>query len=682
MKIRKVHIKNFRNLKDVCIYPSKTTVIVGENNAGKSNFIHALRLLLDPQAERIRLDLSEADINDSARKAGELYFLITVEIGDLQKHIDVEAVFRERLDQKKDSKETFITIEGTYKKDDEGFFVFSVNLMPPIGRNNDPVKISPRMHKALPLFYLEALRDAERDTRATGRGVLAQMLEEVDFSDVQEDVQKALGQANQALSSGKQVSSLTEGISRRMTQLTPGGQSSIKLSVSDENPLNIRRNFRLGFQKSPSHSLTDLTRHGTGLQNLALVALFRHRISSSTIGTPILAVEEPEAHLHPHAQRRLFRDLAETDAPVIVTTHSTALVKYADPIGLVLLRSCDDIACPFQLDREHIDESDLKDLELLMRGGRAELFFARSIIIVEGQSELIALPAFAEILGCDLDRDGISLIEAGGNNFSFILKSCNPKNFSIPCIVTYDTDVLMESNGLLKEAYKAGLIDIKKRDAAEQGPEQQRPNNRKGLLDELGWFGADECFEEVVCHYGYMQTVLDAINNNDPENHSDQLAFESFLSRNGLSVDPKSVTKFVKKRETLKIPIAQAIFKATQSIGCVPDPYEKAIRKAVLLSQQGIIVDEYFEARSWSAGFKNLLIDFLNEINLYTDFQAFCHDNGNNFPVPILYSEFIKKDGINRYRDELKARIAQAVSACGCPEYGDNISNEAFTLVA
>jgi hypothetical protein len=400
------------------------------------------------------------------------------------------------------------------------------------------------------------------------------------------------------------------------------------------------------------------------------------------IGTPILAVEEPEAHLHPHAQRRLFRDLAETDAPVIVTTHSTALVKYADPLGLVLLRSYDDNTRPFQLDREHIDESDLKDLELLMRGGRAELFFARSIIIVEGQSELIALPAFAEILGCDLDRDGISLIEAGGNNFSFILKSCNSRNFSIPCIVTYDTDVLMESNGLLKEAYKTGLIDIKNRDAAEKYPAQQRPNKRKDLLSELGWFGADECFEEVVCQYGYLQTVLDAIYHNDPENHSDQLAFESFLKMNGFSVDPKSVAKFIKKRDTLKIPVAQAIFKATQSIGCVPDPYEKAIRKAVLLSQQGIIVDEYFEARSWSAGFKNLLIDFLKETNLYADFQIFCCENGENFPVPILFSEFIKKDGINHCRDELKARIAEAVSACGCPEYGENISNAAFSIEA
>jgi hypothetical protein len=195
---------------------------------------------------------------------GETFFSIKVEIGDLQKHIEVEGIFRERIDQIKDSIETFITIEGRYQRNGDGDFEFSVNLMPPAGRKNDPLKMTPRMYKALPLFFLEAMRDAERDTRATGRGVLAQMLEEVDFSDVQEDVQKALSQANEALSSGQQISELTQGITKQLTQLTPGGQSLVKLSVTDENPANIRRNFRLGFQKSPSHNLSDLTRHGLG----------------------------------------------------------------------------------------------------------------------------------------------------------------------------------------------------------------------------------------------------------------------------------------------------------------------------------------------------------------------------------------------------------------------------------
>jgi predicted ATP-dependent endonuclease of OLD family len=101
------------------------------------------------------------------------------------------------------------------------------------------------------------------------------------------------------------------------------------------------------------------------------------------------------------------------------------------------------------------------------------------------------MPAFGELLGCDFDRDGISLVEAGGNNFAFILKSCDPGSFSIPYVVIYDTDVLQDSNGLLKEAFKAGLIDVQKKNNADQGTDQQKPINRKAVLDELGWFGGN-----------------------------------------------------------------------------------------------------------------------------------------------------------------------------------------------
>jgi putative ATP-dependent endonuclease of OLD family len=93
MRIRKISIRNFRNLRRVDISPRGITVILGENNTGKSNFLHALRLLFDPQAESLRLALSHEDINDNARMTGENHFSITVELGDLQKHISDLAPF-------------------------------------------------------------------------------------------------------------------------------------------------------------------------------------------------------------------------------------------------------------------------------------------------------------------------------------------------------------------------------------------------------------------------------------------------------------------------------------------------------------------------------------------------------------------------------------------------------------
>jgi predicted ATP-dependent endonuclease of OLD family len=131
MKIRKVTIRNFRNLKNIIVYPQKTTLIVGENNAGKSNFLHAIRLILDPLAERLRSELSEADINETAITEGEEYFSIILEIGDLQNHLEVEGIFRERLDLDETLSETFVTIEGSYRKNSDGDFEFETNVLSP-----------------------------------------------------------------------------------------------------------------------------------------------------------------------------------------------------------------------------------------------------------------------------------------------------------------------------------------------------------------------------------------------------------------------------------------------------------------------------------------------------------------------------------------------------------------------
>jgi len=92
MKIRKIEIRNFRNLRDIEVYPAHTTIFIGENNAGKSNLLYALRLLLDPEAKRLESEISEEDINDVARSEGENGFSIAIEVGDLQKHQELEAI--------------------------------------------------------------------------------------------------------------------------------------------------------------------------------------------------------------------------------------------------------------------------------------------------------------------------------------------------------------------------------------------------------------------------------------------------------------------------------------------------------------------------------------------------------------------------------------------------------------
>jgi len=665
MRLRRVSIRNFRNLRAVDVCPAKTAVIIGENNTGKSNLLYALRLLFDLQAERLRLDLSKDDINDAARTEGETYFSITVEIGDLQKHQEVEVCFKERVDR--DGDETFVTIEGRFELDDEGIYTWQSLVLPPQGRSNDPIPMSRRMARAIPLYFLDAVRDAAHDTRATGRGLLSRLLNEVDYTDVQVEVQGYLREANTALNKGQEISALAGGLTDELTSLVPGGQSEVVITVADEDVSHLTRNFRLNIQRGPDFPQSDISRHGTGLQDLTLIAMFRHAVASEEKGKPILAIEEPGAHLHPHAQRRLFKDLDEIDAPVLLTTHSPAIVRYANPLSLILLRSgAPDETTAYQLDPGEIDEADLKDLARLMHGGRAEMFFARSIVIVEGQSELITLPDFAGVLGCDLDRDGISLVQADGNHYAFILRACRSNQFAIPTIVTYDADVLATDSRLLKEARKAELID----EAAYQSCRKQTPKAfsvRKQVLDNIGWIGVDACFEEEVCRVGYLDVVIQAIEDAHPR------GLDRYLQEQGINKDPRGVASFIKKKRNLKIPVARAVADAVKIVKRVPDCYMRAIRRAVIVSMGGITVDEHFERRACEAGFLDVVLEKIKLEGADDALEQFLNIEEIK-KGPISVARFLIESQVGKgLRGKVKFAVADAVEAAGCKQHANSI---------
>lgn len=574
MKIRKIKIENFRNLRNVEFFPKSTTIIVGENNTGKSNLIHALRLMLDPESRRLAFDLSEDDINEHALAEDKKFFSISLEIGDLQKHQELEAIFRDRISR--DGDETYVTVEGRYELNEDSEYEWSIQVLSPEERHNDPLNFSSRMAKSIPLFFLDPVRDARRDMRTTGSGAFSQLLKEIELDDVETEIIDNIKKANVALGKNQDITDLAKGITNHLSEHLPRGEGEASMKVATEDPSQLIKGLRLNLKCGQECKEYDMLRHGTGLQNLVLIAMFRHRISKSTEINPILAIEEPEAHLHPQAQLCLMNDLLKIDNPVILTTHSPTFVRNSDPFGIVRFNLSDENqVTTHQLDKSKITENVSKSLSMMMRAGRSEAFFARIIIIVEGESELIALPAFAEKLGYNLGRDGISIVSADSNAFSNILLACNEDNFSIPTVVTFDTDVLSNDNNLLKEAFKAGLINEATRNAGKTGDAEFRKNT----LKDIGWIPVECNFEEEVAEVGYLDLILQVIEENGASG-----ALNHFLEGKGLEINPQSISLFLKKTRpgsSLKTTVARAIAEKVEEIGVVPDCYKKAIEEAI-----------------------------------------------------------------------------------------------------
>lgn len=160
---------------------------------------------------------------------------------------------------------------------------------------------------------------------------------------------------------------------------------------------------------------------GLGSNNLLFMACELLLLGSEAGSFPLLLVEEPEAHLHPQRQLRLMQFLqqqakeARADSQriqIIVTTHSPNLASAIQLDNLVLLNG--GKAFPLCAGRTELAPSDYGFLSKFLDVTKANMFFARGLMIVEGDAENLLLPTLAHILQRDFTANGVSIVNVGG----------------------------------------------------------------------------------------------------------------------------------------------------------------------------------------------------------------------------------------------------------------------------
>lgn len=448
MQIDWIKIEGFRNYDDETINLADKSLIIGANDVGKTNLIYALRILFDKSLSDKDLELSDSDYN-AYTKANRI--IITVCIKNITEDC-LRSIF---VGDIKDGT-TYIQ----YINEKEGdYTIYS-------GPSEDLLEEkSGRFYiKRLNLEYVNSNRNLFSFITKNKKELLKSARELLDKDKKIEDkkvikeLQDDLGSMNTKIDNLNYISDSLYSVNKELSDLSINNEGqTVKFTTGNNNVDDLLDNLEL------SYSMSDgaLKIGGDGRNNQIYLATWvaKQKLNSTPQRVTIFAIEEPEAHLHPHQQRKLSKYLANSfDQQVLITTHSPQIVSEFRPNKIVRLYQDNKITKVAQGGCSEKLKLKFDDFGYRINAISSEIFFSNAVFLVEGPSEKLFYTALAKDIGIDLDRYNISILVVDGVGFKPYIKIC--RALDIPFVMKTDNDIFEKTKEGCKYNYYAGITRV------------------------------------------------------------------------------------------------------------------------------------------------------------------------------------------------------------------------------
>jgi putative ATP-dependent endonuclease of OLD family len=426
MLLRRLQIENFRGITKLDLVLDRTTVLIGENNTGKTSVLDALHTCMNRGLTRRALPFAEYDFHladDKAQPADAPPLAITLiyeEVAVDEWPDEIAQAFPNAMQTLDDGRQRLtFRVTAKYDKATQDFAVEwcfldkAGNVLPTAKQP----KLVTDLQQLAPVFMLTAVRDASQHfhPRSSFWGPFTKNPQISD--EKRKAIEAQIEQINQSILDNHKPFEVVKDRLAQTGKLLP--LASKELVSVEAVPTRIfdmlsRTQVKLAARTG---ARLPLSQHGAGTQSLSVLFLFEAFLQARLAeaydkhSEPILALEEPESHLHPSAIRALWVILEKLAGQKLIATHSGDLLA-AVPLSAVrrLARRNGRIEV-FAVKPGTLDAHDEQKIAYHIRAKRGALLFARCWLLVEGWTEFALIPELARILGHDLDLCGVSCVE-------------------------------------------------------------------------------------------------------------------------------------------------------------------------------------------------------------------------------------------------------------------------------
>lgn len=368
MKLKEIYIKNFRGIKDLHLKLNHpTTILIGENNTGKTTILEAVKIVLNRQR------ISKGNIFSAHD-----YFCENDSNDGLDKQILIELWFREDQQGEWSEEITNVELNDIVQLDlNSNLYSLGIRLKSVydktekisnpswywLGNDGGEIKEINSTHttffKIVQFFYLDALRDAS--TSFSGGSKFWKQFLKLDLTPAEEEdfVQQLQTMNDTILAADPKVARLKNELDAIPTVVS-NDIDKVSIEAFPEKPWDLSNKAKLFVKTKGSGVALPINRFGQGTQSLSVLMLFKAyaeilmQANTHEQAFALIGLEEPEVHLHPHAVRSLWNFLqTQLSQQKIVSTHSTFFIQEADLTSLRLLKRKEKTVEVFHIKRSY-----------------------------------------------------------------------------------------------------------------------------------------------------------------------------------------------------------------------------------------------------------------------------------------------------------------------------------------